>query len=311
MDRRRSIVRAGALLVALLAAGLWAAPAALAQDGGTTAGNTQVVFDGKLDVPAGQTVESAVIFNGPATVEGTVQKSLVVFNGSAVISGTVNGDVVVFNGDVALRKGARVVGDVYAQDPPVVAPGATFEGQHKGISGGWNMRGFGFAGRFAWWVGFTVSTLVLGLILLGIAPAADAAIARTTRQRTGASIGFGALAFFLLPIVAIVLMVLLVTLPLGLFLLLALPLVYTVGYVAAAHALGRLLVKPPASRFLAFLAGIGILRVAALIPVLGGLTWLAASIFGLGVLWMAARPAREPSPAEVAPPPPPPVPAPS
>src|SRR5262249_13400771 len=97
VNRRRSIAGAGALLGVILAPGLWAAPAALAQVGDTTSDTTQVVFDGRLDVPAGQTVESAVIFNGPATVEGTVQKSLVVFNGSAVISGTVNGDVVVFN----------------------------------------------------------------------------------------------------------------------------------------------------------------------------------------------------------------------
>jgi hypothetical protein len=51
-----------------------------------------------------------------------------------------------------------------------------------------------------------------------------------------------------------------------------------------------LVVKAPAtSRFLAFLAGWAILRVIALVPALGGLVWLLASIFGLGVLWVAGR----------------------
>jgi hypothetical protein len=42
--------------------------------------------------------------------------------------------------------------------------------------------------------------------------------------------------------------------------------------------------------------------VLALIPVLGGLAWTLASIFGLGVLWMASRRAAdEPTPMGVPP----------
>jgi len=80
-----------------------------------------------------------------------------------------------------------------------------------------------------------------------------------------------------------------VAIPLGLFLLLALALLYTIGYVAGAHVLGRRLVAWPRSRFVAFLAGWGILRLLALIPVIGGLVWIVAAIFGLGVLWVAMR----------------------
>ncbi len=105
----------------------------------------------------------------------------------------------------------------------------------------------------------------------------------------GGSFGFGAAIFFLLPIVAVLLLVLVVTIPLGLFLLLALALLYTLGYVAGAHVLGRQLVKPPSSRFLAFLIGWMILRGIGLIPVLGGLVWVLASIAGLGAVVLAAR----------------------
>ena len=65
---------------------------------------------------------------------------------------------------------------------------------------------------------------------------------------------------------------------------------------------------PPRSRFLAFLLGWVILRAIALIPILGGLVWLVASILGLGILFVAGRRARPPAYDEVAAMPPPPMP---
>jgi hypothetical protein len=266
----------------------------------------QIVLNGRLTVPEGETVDTAVIFHGPATIEGTVTGSVVVFDGRADISGTVQGDVIVFNGPVEVRSGAQVDGDLVSRQTPTVESGATVGGEQKSVSVEWDAADIGFASRMAWWVGYSVSTLVLGLLLLLIAPGLDAAIIWAARERTGAAIGLGAAAFVLLPIVAILFLVVVVAIPLGLFLLLALGLVYTVGYVAGAHALGRMLLKPPRSRYVAFLAGWAILRVIALVPILGGLLWIVASIAGLGVLWVAARRTKaEPMmTAPVAPPPP-------
>ena len=95
--------------------------------------------------------------------------------------------------------------------------------------------------------------------------------------------------FLLLPVVAVLLLVTVVGIPLGLFLLLALAFIYSVGYVIGALALGRLVVKAPTSRYVAFLAGWGALRVLALIPFLGGVAWLVATVVGLGTLWVGAR----------------------
>ena len=183
-----------------------------------------------------------MVFHGPATIEGTVRESVVVFDGLAEISGTVDGDVVVFNGPVVVRSGATIGGDLVTVETPTVEPGATVRGEQRGVRGRFDWADIGFAGRFAWWVGYSVSTLLLGLLLLLLAPALDEAIARAARERTGAAIGLGAAAFFLLPIAAVLFLVIVVAIPLGLFLLLALALLYTVGYVAAAHALGRRLV---------------------------------------------------------------------
>jgi hypothetical protein len=120
-------------------------------------------------------------------------------------------------------------------------------------------------------------------------PGRDPAAIRALRNRLGATIGFGLLWFVLLPIVAVALFVTIVGIPLGLFLLLALALVYTIGYVVGALALGRLVVKEPTSRYVAFLAGWVILRILALVPFLGGFAWLVATVLGLGTLWVTAR----------------------
>jgi hypothetical protein len=212
-------------------------------------------------------------------------------------------DVFVFNGAVTVRSGAQIDGDLVTSETPTVEPGATVGGEQQRISTRFDAGALGFASRVVWWLGYTISALVLGLLLLLFAPALDTAIVRAVRERMGGSIGFGALAFFALPVIAVFFLVIVIALPLGLFVMLALGLIYTVGYVAGAHAIGRMIVKAPTSRFLAFLAGLGLLRVLALIPVLGGLAWMLASIFGLGVLWVASRRAAgEPTPAQEVPP---------
>ena len=266
------------------------APVAAAQDNGDADTDDQIVITGQLVVPEGESVEHAVIFNGPATIEGTVGQSLVVFNGRTEIIGTVAQDVIVFNGDVVLRSGSRVGGDVVSLEAPQVEDGATIGGDIEDLQGRWNYWDATFIGRLAWWLAFTVSSLILGH---GPAPARVAGPRRDQHprpaRRLGGTIGFGLLVFVLLPVVAVVLLVTILGIPLGIFLLLALALVYSVGYVVGALAIGRLLVKPPTSRYLAFLAGWGALRVLALIPFVGGLAWLVATVLGLGTLWVGAR----------------------
>ena len=305
---RPRFVRTALATAAAFASCLFLAGSASAQGTDQLPRDEQIVLSGRLEVAEGESVEAAVIFHGPATIDGTVRESLVVFDGPAEISGTVEGDVVAFNGRVLVRSGATIGGDLVTVETPSVEPGATVRGEQRGVQGRFDWGDIGFAGRFAWWVGYSASTLLLGLLLLLLAPALDGAIARAARERTGAAIGLGAAAFFLLPIAAVLFLVIVVAIPLGLFLLLALALLYTVGYVAAAHALGRRLVAPPTSRFLAFLAGWAILRGLGLIPVVGGLVWILASIFGLGVLWVASRrPVAEPPARPEMPPMPSPV----
>ena len=267
-----------------------AAPSAFAQDESTgPAGDDQIVLTGELLVPEGETVGTAVIFNGDAMIEGTVTKSVVVFNGDVEIAGTVGDDLVVFNGQVVVRSGAVVNGDIASRQRPVIEDDATVGGDLEGISGRIDLDWLQSVGRIAWWVGYSVSTLILGLVVLLFARGVDGPLAQAFRWRTGASFGVGAAIFFLLPLAAALLLVVVVAIPLGLFLLLALALLYTVGYVAGAHVLGRWILRPESSRFAAFLVGWGIVRGFGLIPIVGTVVWVLATIAGLGAIVVAAR----------------------
>jgi hypothetical protein len=307
-------VRAGMRLAmvtfASLGFGVLLAGPALALDvGDQPSPRDQIVLNGRLTVAASEIVDTALLVHGTATIDGTVTGGVVVFDGRTDISGAVHGDVFVFNGVVTVHSGAVIDGDLVTRQSPTVEAGATVRGQQQRVSTRFNTGDLGLASRVIWWIGYSVSTLVLGLLLLLLAPALDPAILRAARDRVGGAIGFGLAVFFLLPVVAVLFLVVVVAIPLGLFLLLALALVYTVGYVAGAHALGRRLVKPPTSRFAAFLAGWAILRVFGFIPLVGSIVWTLASIFGLGVLWVAARRSLPAVPEPPAMPPPTPAPA--
>jgi hypothetical protein len=225
---------------------------------------------------------------------------MVAFNGSVEVSGSVEEDVVSFNGPITIRSGVNVGGDVVGRTAPVVEEGAAVEGDIRRNPFDLFQDPFPFVARFVAWVAVTVSMLVLGLLLLLLAPRGADAVADGWRTGTGASIGWGLIFPIGLPLVAVLLLITLVGIPLGFGMLFALGLIYSIGYVAGGWVLGRLLLKPPTSRVLAFLAGLGILRLVALVPILAGIVGFVATVAGLGALMVAAwRAGRRPSPATV------------
>jgi cytoskeletal protein CcmA (bactofilin family) len=292
----------------VLAAGLVAlpaaAPAGAQSDDNGDIGDNLVVITGRADVREGEKFDHVVIIDGPVVVDGEVDDSVVAVNGDVRIAGTVGGDVAAFDGRVTIFSGGRVEGDITARRRPVVEPGGTLEGSWER----WNpqawTRATTIVTRLAVWLAVTVSTLVLGLLMWLLAPRAVTAAVDAPQRGLGPVIGWGLLLTIGLPIVAVIAMVTLVGLPLGLGLLLALGLIYGIGYTTGAWLLGRR-VASRASPVPAFLAGWGILRVLALVPILGGLVGFVAVVFGLGALAVAGWRARSPAAAEppAAPPP--------
>ena len=281
--------RAAVLAVALVVAGLAVAPPVSAQ--ADPEPDTQVVLHGRAEVRAGERVETVVILDGPAVIDGHVEGAVVALNGDIRVSGTVEEAVVAVNGRATILAGARVGGDVVSSKAPQVDPGATVEGDTETVR--FSFRALGVLFWLAWWVAVTVSLLVIGMVLLAVVPAAMAAAYRVARQEAPQALGWGLLVAVVLPVASVLVMLTIVGIPLGLLGLLSLVLLYTVGYVVGALAVGRLMVKEPASRFLAFVVGLVVLRLVGLVPAAGGLVTFLVAAYGLGAValagWRTAR----------------------
>ena len=289
-----AIALATALLIALMAPSAQAA-------------RSEVVVSGHVLIPRGETVDTVFVIDGPVTIAGHVQNDVFAINSNVTITGSVDGSVTTVVKRLRLLPGAHVGGNLhYDKKKPVVAPGATVGGDISHQN--WSSTGTGIRWlfRLILWAAVTVSTLILGLVLLAFAPRAAESAWVIAGQRTGLAIAWAAILFFGVPVVAIAAMVTVVGLPLGIGLLLAyLPLAF-IGYVTSCWLVGMLVRRQGQwGRTRTFLTGWGILRLLALVPYLGMALWIAAAAFGLGVLlitaWYSSKPERvmrrEPTPA--------------
>lgn len=284
-------------LVALAALAL-AGQAAGASRAGES-GDSVVVISGDVTVPRSETVDDIVVVDGDVTLRGHAEGDVVLFSGDALVSGRIDGDLVTFGGQARLLPRSFVGGDVrYGDERPEVAGDARVVGDVEKADWPDSFDLLPIVGVFVFWLAVSVSTAILGSLLILIAPRAADAIRARSRERLGPVIAIGIAVAICLPVAAVIAAVTLVGLPLAVAILLALVPLAAVAYVAAAHALGSRIVGAGRSRILAFLAGLGILRALALIPIFGFLVGLAATVFGLGLIGAAIGAAREaPEPA--------------
>ncbi|HUR85265.1 MAG TPA: polymer-forming cytoskeletal protein [Solirubrobacteraceae bacterium] len=261
----------------------WVLPAnALADD-------ERVVILGDVLVDRGETTGDIFVADGDVTVRGTVDGNIFVGDGDVTIRGTVTGDVFTAAGTATLGRRAHVEGDLnYGDKEPQVASGAQVDGDIEKFKPE-DLGGGAIALQIGVWVAFTVSLLLFGIILLLLFPRAADAVARSGK---GKSLLVGLVAIIVIPIIAVVSLVTIIGIPLGLVLLLLLAPLWAIGYSAGAFMVGRLVSKKGA-RILAFVIGLLILRVIALIPFLGGLVSFLAALMGIGALLIAAQRARK------------------
>jgi cytoskeletal protein CcmA (bactofilin family) len=287
----RSLTVAAALLIAVALAAPATASAA------TTSGDAEaaiVVVSGDVTVQRGEAVDGVFLVSGDARIDGEVAGDVIVLSGDVLVSGRIDGDLFTAGGTSRLLPSAEVTGDVgYGDERPRVALDARVHGDVTRQD--WPDIGGLFAGiaGFLIWLAVTLSLLVLGALLLLIAPGAADALHARSRERLGPTIAIGIAILIVLPVIAFIAAITLVGLPLAIGIGLALLPLGAVAYVASAYALGRRMVEPPRHRMLSFLAGLGALRLVAFVPVLGTVVAIAALVFGLGLIGAAIGAARE------------------
>jgi hypothetical protein len=282
--RRLATILIAAAPVVLTGTPAWAAV-------GDEIASDQIVLSGRADVPRGRTVGQVVVFRGVASIQGVAHGDVVVFSGRVSIAGQVSGNVVALDGTVVLAPTAQVRGDVISRGTVALRKGAQVQGEIRENVPLSLRAPVEIFGPLATWLAVSVSVIVLGLVLLWIAPRGSESVVATARRAPWASAGWGVGVLVGIPFLTLGLALTLVGLPLAVVVLLALGLALFVGYAWAAWILGRVLLPPPRGRIVAFLAGFAILRIAGAIPVVGGVSWILASAFGLGAgivaMWSA------------------------
>ena len=282
-----------------------ATPSALSTRGIASQGGSDVRFGENVIVPKGTRVPAAVAFGGDILVNGRVTDYVVAFGGDITINGTVGTSVVAFGGDVRLGPKAVVGRDLKSSDASLIlfggkltrAPGAQvagqtkeFQGVHLGDALGWLGRGMLFSPllgiSFFGWIVQTAFFLVLALVAAALMPRQLRGVQRQLGRKPWASLGWGALAFFLVvPAILVVLVIsivgLLLVLPYALFVLLA--------YFFVTTGVGAFLAQKVLTGFggkenlmLAVTIGVVGTTVVSRIPAIGPVLLIAMMIFGTG-----------------------------
>jgi hypothetical protein len=249
--------------------------------------------DGDATVDEGSRVDTLVVIDGNARVDGEVEDFLMIISGTAEISGRVAGDVVAIDSDVSMAEGSVVEGDMALIDSSLSRPeGAEVLGE---ISDDWEPRlWMWFVLNLFLWLGMTILVLVAGLALVAVAPRQAERAAGLMFDAPWWSALAALIAWVAVPVVAVIAIVTLVGIPVGLWLLLfVLPMIALLGYLIGGLRLGKLILSAfgdnaPRNLYLAALMGIGLLQLMLLIPFLGGIVVTLLAFWGSGALALLA-----------------------
>jgi hypothetical protein len=247
---------------------------------------------------------------GQITLNSDVGGKVVAAGGAITLNGKVGTNAVLTGGDITLGSGASVARDAMISGGNVVNAGNvagelsvkanTFTNQGSAGTLDVELRPRStFAGTFLSVFGilFTVGLLILGLVLIWVAPARFRVVERelTASPLLAVVIGFSGLVvgFILLVILAITL----IGLPLAIFLGLLGGMALLLSTLFASSVLGRwigTLLKKDLSGYVAFLIGFVVLNLLFRIPVAGFFLLVIAVSIGIGAMLLTAWHHRSP-----------------
>lgn len=254
------------------------------------AGATVSVAEGARVGDSSRLIGAFVGFRGAASGELAIAADEIVFSGTAAGPVSLTGRV------VRITDGARIAGDVtvHMVGSPEVAPGAQIGGRltvglpEPAPSPGRDWSLYGMVS-----LAFAASAFMVAAAATFLAPALMATATGTLRSRPGLAFVNGLVAAIGGPLVALALIVILVTAPLGVFLFMAFPLLALLGHAIIGAVIGEKLLAVPGGKTgtLRRLAGLalGVVLVAAvgLLPLVGVPVVLALLVLGVGAALLA------------------------
>lgn len=277
-------------------------------------------WSGDVRVARGAKVHGNVLaWTGDVAIDGDVGGDVKAVAGNVRVDGSVGGDLDLQAGRVELGPNARVAGklDYVSQSDALLAPGAVVGGAvtktlPKDPQVVIDAGGFDDSEEedsMAWSVGFSifgfVASLLVGWLLLLVGGSAALKPSSVLLDRPGQSLGLGFVGAIGIPLVALVAMIGIVTIPASILVLVGWFVALLVGELVTGLALGGVLSRSlwrgaETSKYWALALGLAVLVVASLVPYLGFLAECVSVLIGFGALLIA--PFTKLSPPSAAPP---------
>lgn len=278
----------GALILALGVSG-----ATLAADGDSGNSDTLLLsINGDVQVAAGDHADAVIVFSGDARISGDVGTLFVADGTASAESGASLDNLIVINGAAEIASGATVSGDINQYGSSIeVADGATVTGSVRDLSGDlatfWLFIG---AAAIVLWIGVAVATILVALLVAGLAARQVRLATGTISREPGKTFLVGLLAMIVPPILAVIAFVTVIGIPAALGILFVVwPMTAFVGYLVAAIWIGEWLLgrgnrTPPERPYGAAAIGVLVAFLLGFIP----LVTAVISIFGLGAVVLVA-----------------------
>jgi cytoskeletal protein CcmA (bactofilin family) len=252
----------------------------------------------------------AALAGGSVWLLGAVGRDARIAGGSVEIGGTVGGNLLIRASEIRLLPTAVVRGNlIYSSELPIqIADGARVAGTVtreaypvRPMPSRQAMRGF----RIFFGIADFFWMLIITLVLVAVAPHGLQVTADAARTRLGASLGWGLLLLFVVPLVIVALLVTVLGIPVGALLLVAHVLALFASHAAAGLAVGQTVAPRLQSPYAEASIGIGIIAIATNLPYIGWLLRLLVVAVGFGalisVLWQRRTPAPPSRPLPVGP----------
>jgi cytoskeletal protein CcmA (bactofilin family) len=255
------------------------------------------VIGGNVELDSTAVVgRNAYLAGSTIRVSGTVRDGLIASGGTVNVNGLIGGDVQINAGELRIGPHAQIAGNLRYRVPGGkfhIDPAARITGTVTALPA---HRGNGFF-RVLWMLGF----LLAGAVVVALVPRFAADAAETLRQRPGRSAILGVAAMILVPIAICIALVTIIGIPFAVVAVAVFVVLVYLARIPLAVWLGRVLLGASTrtssqGALVHFLVGGLVLVVVGLIPFLGGLVTLIATILGFGTILLLLQALRERQP---------------
>ena len=257
-----------------------------------------------------QVNEDVILGAGYSEFRGKINRDLIGGGGNMIIGGEIGRDVKLWidqnvrsnsatnfrnNTPLTIEKNAKVNGSlIYTSGQNAnIVDGATIKGETKH---NWPKQKDtdkkALVAIYGWMkIVALFGSLIVGMVLVSLWRDENKKITSLMTEKIWPSLGWGAVALFLTPIIIVLLMITMIGLPLALILGGLWLIVLYISKIIAAIAIGRFVVekwwhKQKDSLIIAMISGVLILWILCLIPVINFVACFLATIWGFGGLWL-------------------------